>query len=583
MGRSHQRSVPLFVENLEDRRLLAANVISGYVFNDLNGNGLRDVGETVIANNLIELRNSANVVVGTTTTDANGFYSFNTDSTITQAVQTQVQTVNFANGKANTISSQLLSQFNPALGNLQSIQIKVDGRIISDIKLENLDDESSVVSGTVAGNVLVSGPGFNLNVNIAGNATISKTLPAFDGTIDFGGTSGISLGSTTATGSNTQTLTGPAMSSYLGTGTVNLSFLAQASTQASGGGNLTANITNQGGGTVTVTYSYIKNNDLKPGNYKIIQKVQPAGLLDGRDSQAGVIVANSFNTDSLNVTLGSTDSADNNFGEYEPASLKGYVYHDNNNNGIREATEAVFSSIQIKLTGTDDRGTAINLTVSTDANGFYQFGYLRPGQYSITESTLPKGFSAGLITVGSIGGTKGTTRAISGISTPVGAAGTDYNFGHLAIKPPSSTGGGTGKGLLLGSTPKPVVPPDPITVVNNGTGKGQLLGSTPSTATTPAGTTTTTKPPAGVTVTAPAATTPTGTGKGVLLGSTPKPPDPIVVVPNPGTGKGQLLGSTPTTTTTTTVVAAKSASTSTSKPAAAVTVTPAKPATSLRF
>ncbi len=558
MGRSHQRSVPLFIEALEDRRLLAGNVISGYVFDDVNGNGLRDVGEAVIANNLIELRNSANVVVGTTTTDANGFYSFNSDSTISQAIQTQVQTINFANGKANTISSQLLSQFNPALGTLQSIQIKVDGRIISDIKLENLDDESSVVSGTVAGNVLVSGPGFNLNVNIAGNAAISKTLPAFDGTIDFGGTSGVSLGSTTATGSNSTTVPTSAMSSYIGTGTVNLSFLAQATTQATGGGNLTANITNQGGGTVTVTYNYIKNNALQPGNYKIIQKVQPAGLLDGRDSQAGVIVANSFNTDTLSVTLNNTDSTDNNFGEYEPASLKGYVYADNNNNGIREATETVFANIKIKLTGTDDRGTAINLTVSTDALGQYAFGNLRPGKYTITESTTPTGYNSGKITAGSLGGTLATTRTINNITTPVGAAGVDNNFGHIAIKPPSSTGGGTGKGQLLGSTPKQ---PDPITVVNNGTGKGQLLGSTPSSTTAPAGTTTTTPPSSG-TVTAPAATSTTGTGKGTLLGSTPKQPDPVVVT-NLGTGKGQLLGSSTTSGTTTAGVKTTTTKTST--------------------
>ncbi|HQR06598.1 MAG TPA: choice-of-anchor E domain-containing protein [Gemmatales bacterium] len=544
MGRSHQRSVPLFIENLEDRRLLAANVISGFVFNDLNGNGLRDAGETVIANNLIELRNSANVVVGSTTTDTNGFYNFSTDNTISQAVQTQVQTVNFANGKANTIVSQLLSQFDPSLGTLQSIQIKVDGRIISDIKLENLDDESSVVSGTVSGNVLLSGPGFNLNVNIAGNAAISKTLPAFDGTIDFGGTSGVSLGSTTATGSNTQTLIGSAMSSYIGTGTVNLSFLAQASTQASGGGNLTANITNQGGGTVTVTYSYIKNNDLKPGNYKIIQKVQPAGLLDGRDSQAGGIVANSFNTDSLNVTLNNTDSTDNNFGEYEPASLKGYVYADNNNNGIREATEVVFANIKVKLTGTDDRGAAINLTISTDANGLYSFGNLRPGKYTITESTLPTGYNAGKITAGSLGGTLATTRTINNITTPVGSAGVDNNFGHLAIKPPSSSGPtGPVKGLLLGSTPKPtpVTPPDSSSTTTTGPVKGLLLGSTPKPSTV--------NPPA-----SGSTTTTTGPVKGLLLGSTPKPttvnpPASGSTTTTAGPVKGLLLGSTPSTTT----------------------------------
>ena len=599
MGRSYHRSAPLSIELLEDRRLLAGNIITGYVFDDVNGNGLRDVGEPVIANNQIELRNAAGTVVGTTTTDSNGFYVFNADSSISQTTQTQVQTVNFANGKANTIGSQLLNQFDPSLGTLQSILIKVDGRIVSDIKIENLDDQSSAVAGTVSGNVLVSGPGFNLNVNILGNAAIAQTLGAYDGTTDFGGSSGVSLGSKTATGSNTQTLTGSDMGPYIGTGTVNLSFLAQATTQASGGGNLMANITNQGGGTVTVTYSYIKNNALQPGNYKIIQKVQPAGLLDGQDSQAGVIIPNSTKTDTINVTLNNADSTDNNFGEYEPATLNGYVYNDNNNNGIREATEALFSKIQIKLTGTDDQGTAVNLSLTTDANGFYQFTNLRPGQYTITEATQPKGYSAGKISPGSIGGTAGTTRAITAISTAVGAAGTDYNFGHLAIKPPSSTGG-TGKGLLLGSTPTPVVPPDPIAVVNNGTGKGALLGSTPaSTTTTPA---TTAKPPAAVTVTAPAASSTGGTGKGVLLGSTPPPPpDPISIV-NPGTGKGLLLGSTPATSTTASPAAkpaatsaatvskpamtsktttAKPATTATAKPVAAATTT--KPITSLRF
>ena len=407
-------------------------------------------------------------------------------------------------------------------------------------------------------------------------------------------------------------LTGSDLGSYIGTGTVNLSFLAQATTQASGGGNLMANITNQGGGTVTVTYSYIKNNALQPGNYKIIQKVQPVGLLDGQDSQAGVIIPNSTKTDTINVTLNNADSTDNNFGEYEPASINGYVYNDNNDNGIREATEALFSKIQIKLTGTDDRGTAVNLSLTTDANGFYQFTNLRPGQYTITEATQPKGYSAGKISPGSIGGTTGTTRAITAISTAVGAEGTDYNFGHLAIKPPSSTGG-TGKGLLLGSTPTPVIPPDPITVVNNGTGKGALLGSTPTTTTTtPA---TTAKPPA-VVVTAPAASSTGGTGKGVLLGSTPPPPpDPITVV-NPGTGKGLLLGSTPATSTTAakpvaasavtvskpatatkTTTAAKPVAATTAKPVAATTAKPAttttakpvaattttKPITSLRF
>lgn len=534
MRRSLRCFAALQLETLEDRRLLAGNVISGYVFDDVNGNGLRDAGEPAIANTPLELRNTAGTLISTVTTDVNGFYQFDTDNTISNAVQSVVKTVTFANDKANTIRTQSLPQFDPSLGTLQSVEIKVDGKIISDIKIENLDDEVASVAGAVSGTVLVNGPGFNLNVSIAGNAAVAQTLAAFDGTIDFAGSSGVTLTGKTATGSNTQTLAGSAVNAFIGNGTVNLSFLAQATTQASGGGNLTANIANLGGGQVTVTYRYLNATSLKPGIYKIVEKAQPAGFLDGRDSQAGVIVANSINTDTLNVTLGSTDVTDNNFGEYRPGSLNGYVYQDNNNNGIREVTEQVFANMQIKLTGTNDKGAVVSLTGQTNAGGLYQFANLRPGQYTITQVTQPKGYSAGLITVGSLGGAK-SGRVFSGVNVGVGSNGNDYNFGQLAIKVPSASGGGLSKGQLLGSTP--VQPPIDVTVTNPGLGKGQLLGSSSTTSTTP------TPPSSGGTVSAPAQST---LGKGQLLGSTPKPPAGTVVT-NQGLGKGALLGSSPIT------------------------------------
>lgn len=531
MSRSLRRFVALQLETLEDRRLLAGNVISGYVFDDLNGNGLKDAGEVAIAYSTLELRNQAGVLVGTTNSDANGFYRFDTDTSIGNTLQSQVKTVTFADSKANTIRSQTLPQFDPSLGNLQSIEIRVDGKIISDIKIENLDDETSQVGGSVAGTVVLNGPGFNLNVNIAGNAVIAQSLAAYDGTTDYAGPSGVSLGTKTATGSNTQTLTGTAMNAFIGTGTVNLSFLAQATTQASGGGNLFANIANQGGGQVTVTYRYLKNTNLQSGNYVIKQKAQPVGYLDGRDSQAGVVVANSFNTDALSVTLGTSDSVNNNFGEYRPASVNGYVYQDNNNNGSKDATEQVFANLQIKLTGKDDRGTNITLTAKTNASGFYQFGNLRPGQYTITQMTQPKGFSAGQITVGSLGGTK-SNRTFNGVNTGVGQTGNDYNFGQLSIQQPSAGGPYTGKGQLLGSTP--VVPPGGIVVPNPYAGKGQLLGSTPVPAPSPTPPSPANPPAAGGAY----------QGKGQLLGSTPIKPPGGIVITNPYAGKGLLLGST---------------------------------------
>ena len=54
----------------------APGTIGRLVFNDLNGNGVPDPGEPGIGGAIVTLRNAAGVVIGTTTTDANGNYSF---------------------------------------------------------------------------------------------------------------------------------------------------------------------------------------------------------------------------------------------------------------------------------------------------------------------------------------------------------------------------------------------------------------------------------------------------------------------------------------------------------------------------
>src|SRR5689334_14197927 len=70
----------LHLETLEDRSMPSCTSISGFVYFDANGNGLYDVGtESPIANSSIELHDANGDVVGTTTTDANGFYTFDMD------------------------------------------------------------------------------------------------------------------------------------------------------------------------------------------------------------------------------------------------------------------------------------------------------------------------------------------------------------------------------------------------------------------------------------------------------------------------------------------------------------------------
>ncbi|MCA9198206.1 MAG: carboxypeptidase regulatory-like domain-containing protein, partial [Planctomycetales bacterium] len=75
----HNRSRSFVSERLEDRQLLAADVVGG-IYNDLNGDGVRDQGEDGLANWTVYLDQNQNGTLDSgedsTLTDADGKYSF---------------------------------------------------------------------------------------------------------------------------------------------------------------------------------------------------------------------------------------------------------------------------------------------------------------------------------------------------------------------------------------------------------------------------------------------------------------------------------------------------------------------------
>jgi hypothetical protein len=110
-----------------------------------------------------------------------------------------------------------------------------------------------------------------------------------------------------------------------------------------------------------------------------------------------------------------------------PSSLSGYVYLDANNTGSFLPGEGM-ANVMLTLTGTDIYGRQVTLNAVTDANGFYYFGGLTAGTYTITK-TPPTGFVDGAETVGSLGGMLGTD-LINAISLGSGVNGFNYNFGE---------------------------------------------------------------------------------------------------------------------------------------------------------
>ena len=75
-------------------------------------------------------------------------------------------------------------------------------------------------------------------------------------------------------------------------------------------------------------------------------------------------------------------------GPYVPptSSLSGFVYTDVNHTGVLGAGDTPEMGVVVTLSGTDFTGKSVSITTTTDANGFYSFGGLLAGTYTLTES-----------------------------------------------------------------------------------------------------------------------------------------------------------------------------------------------------
>jgi hypothetical protein len=371
--------------------------------------------------------------VAATTTDANGFYIFTKDSRIDASPKTLKHTIAFPDTTTNWTATQSAPQFDPSLGTLTSVEILNSDPIKSAIKAENLDMAPATIHATVSGDLTLSGPGVpGLDVALSADQTFDAS--AFDGTIDFGGTSGKIFSPLTINGSNSTTVTSAVdLAKYTGTGTVSFTETTHGNSTATGSANLLVQVNTSAAANVTIVYHYVPTNQLAPGNYTIVQTSDPPGYLDGQVTAGNVTpVPNSAGSNVIHVTLGNTDLANNDFGEIKPASpgsLSGFVYIDQNDNGVKDAGEPGVASMAVTLTGRDDQGHAVNLTETTGADGSYSFANLVPGTYSLAESGADS-FLDGKDTAGSQGGTAGHD-TITNIVLGSGVNGVNNNFGEL--------------------------------------------------------------------------------------------------------------------------------------------------------
>jgi protocatechuate 3,4-dioxygenase beta subunit len=174
---------------------------------------------------------------------------------------------------------------------------------------------------------------------------------------------------------------------------------------------------------------------LLPGTYEVAETVPQGYFAVGasvgtvNDSADGTVASSTvINQVAL---LGGEDSVENDFSLAQASSLSGYVYHDANNNGIREIGENGIGGVTIVVNPvqTLDGSTAARTTL-TAADGSWSVSGLAPGQYKVTETTQPPGYLDGKVTPGSLGGTVASVGdEIDNVTLLGGQSGTEYDFG----------------------------------------------------------------------------------------------------------------------------------------------------------
>lgn len=172
---------------------------------------------------------------------------------------TATQTFAIPDASTDWTSQVAVPRFDPSLGTLLGINVGLVGNVVGGFAAENLGNTSIVATAEQAVTLDLSLPG-TTTLSVAPYVPVQTfNLGSFDGTSDFSGSSGASVQgvSDNIDPGITQTVTdATALAAFTGTGTQALTLATTGSSAVNGSGNMLTQLTQQSGGTVTVSYTY---------------------------------------------------------------------------------------------------------------------------------------------------------------------------------------------------------------------------------------------------------------------------------------------------------------------------------------
>ncbi|MGL4461148.1 MAG: SdrD B-like domain-containing protein, partial [Planctomycetia bacterium] len=415
--------------------------LSGSVYFDQGRDGVLGVGDPGIAGVTITLSGAdalGNPVNRTTTTDANGNYTFS-DLPAGTYVVTQTQPAGFASGSETAGSAggvvsnpitpdEAISAIPVGAGsgvtgyNFGEIGVPVSGSVFSDADRDGVLDAGEApipgvviqlvdANGNVVATTTTNPDGTYTFPNVApGSYTLVEVQPEGYGEPPTGpfapNQRPITVAGTPVTGQNfgdtRSTLAGSVYVDVddngirdmgeLGIGGVPMRLDFAGADGAFGTGD---DVVGFQFGTTDANGRYLFT-DLPDGVYRVVETTQPTAFGDGQETAGPAGGDTSANDVITLIPLpAGVDLVDYNFGELSPTPpgtsfLAGTVYLDLNGDGDQDPGEVGVPGVTVTLTGPGGG------TVTTDASGNYIFTNLTIGAgYTITE-TQPTAFGNGL-------------------------------------------------------------------------------------------------------------------------------------------------------------------------------------------
>lgn len=391
--------------------------IAGNVYRDSNRSESKDATETVFQGVTVNLVDASGNVVATTTTDADGNYSFSKlpagdytvkvvkDGAIKDMDQTEdpdgtkdnasgkisigadnpTQTgVNFGYNPNNTIKGSVYRDDNRSSSRDgseegyqgQTVQLlDKDGNVVAttttaadgSYSFEHLPDGTYSVKvvkdGALTDTEQTEDPDGTKD-NASELITLDPTQSVKEG-VNFGYVPDYSLSGTIYRDGNRSASHDSTENPYAGV-TVNLLDSA---------GNVVATTTTDANGA----YSFSK---LPAGDYRV--KVDTTGTLKGLDQTEDPdgVADSTSGTISLNNTNRTQSGV--NFGYIENNSISGTIFRDEARNGVKDPSDPRFPSVKVTLL--DENGNVVE-TTTTDSNGAYKFSHLPDGKYRVKVDT----------------------------------------------------------------------------------------------------------------------------------------------------------------------------------------------------